>query len=284
VLNIIFGLVILILLGAVGYLMYTMSEQQKEADEMRVTLEMQKERLTGELNELYASYDSLRTQNDSLNSLVEQEKQRITDLLKIKASNARKIQIYESEVTTLRTVLKSYIFQVDSLNQANLKLQAENREVQTRIREATSINRQLEQQNKNLTQQVDQASVLKAIAVVAEPIDNSGAVQKRIRRAEKIRVCFTLAENNLAKPGPRRIYCRIANPDERVMVKSPQDTFEYQGNRIPFSAMREVEYEGSALEVCIFYEAAPGEIVEGTYYVDLYLNGQQIGTTSFSLR
>jgi hypothetical protein len=48
--------------------------------------------------------------------------------------------------------------------------------------------------------------------------------------------------------------------------------------------MREVEYEGSTLEVCIFYETAPDEIVAGTYYIDLYMDGMAIGTTSFSIK
>jgi hypothetical protein len=45
-----------------------------------------------------------------------------------------------------------------------------------------------------------------------------------------------------------------------------------------------VEYEGTSLEVYFFYETGPDEIVAGTYYIDLYMEEAQIGTTSFSLK
>ncbi|MCD6332901.1 MAG: hypothetical protein J7L89_06475, partial [Bacteroidales bacterium] len=284
-LNILFTVLIIILAGALAYLLITLSRERKATEEMRVTLEMQKDRLTRQLDELYSAYDSLQTENDSMNMLVEQEKQKIKDLLHIKASNARKIRVYQAEVVSLQKVLKSYIVQVDSLNQANLRLQAENRDVHNRIRRATDINRKLAEQNKKQKSKIEKASVLKALAIIAEPIDNKGIVQKKIRKVDKIRVCFTLSENSLAKPGPRQIYLRIARPDERVMIRSAAtNVFEFNGSKIPYSAMREVEYEGVALKVCIFYDSTPEEIIPGTYYVDLYMEGERIGTTSFSLK
>jgi len=283
-LNIAFGAIFVILAGAIIYLLVLLSQQKKDAEEMRVTLEMQKENLTKELEVLYEDYNKLKTDNDSMNGLLDHEKQKIQDLLAIKASNAKKIQIYEKEVTSLRAVLKSYIVQVDSLNQANLRLRAENQEVKTRFEEARNINRELEDQNKDLQGKVEKAAVLKAINIVAEPINEAGVVQKKNKRIDKIRVCFTIADNSVAKPGPRQIYLRIANPDQRIMVKSGTETFALEGTNIPYSAMREVEYEGSALDVCIFYELAGEELQTGTYYIDLYMEGGQIGTTSFSLK
>src|SRR5450759_2727154 len=109
-----------------------------------------------------------------MNQRLEQENQKIQDLLAIKASNAKKIMIYEKEVTSLRGVLKSYIIQVDSLNQANLRLRAENKDVKDRFDEAKNTNKQLEEVNKNLQGKVEIAAVLKALSIVAEPIDNNG--------------------------------------------------------------------------------------------------------------
>jgi hypothetical protein len=284
VLNIVFGVLFVVLAAGIIYLVLELKGEKQDAAEMKEALEIQKENLTKELNELNASFTQLKTENEGMNTRLEQEKQRIQDLLAIKASNTQKIKIYEKEVTSLRGVLKSYIIQVDSLNQANLALRAENRDVKQRFDEAKSTNKALEEVNKNLQGKVEAAAVLQALSVVAEPIDNGGTVQKKIKKVEKIRVCFNLADNAVAKKGPRNIYMRIANPSQRIMVKSGTDTFALDGTNVPYSAMREVEYEGSSLEVCIFYETGPDEIVPGTYYIDLYLEGQQIGTTSFSLK
>jgi len=283
-LNIAFGAIFVILAGVIIYMMTLLSAGKKEAEEMRVTLEMQKDKLTTELNVLYEDYNKLKTNNDSMNVLLNKEKQKITDLLAIKASNAKKIQIYEAQVGSMRDILKSYIVQVDSLNQANLRLRAENQEVKNRFEEAKNVNRELENQNKDLTGKVEKAAVLKANNMIAEPINEAGVVQKKIKKVDKIRVCFTLVENSVAKHGPRKIYLRIANPSQRVMVKSGTETFMLEGKIVPYSAMREVEYEGNALEACIFYELGGEELQAGTYYIDLFLEEGQIGTTSFSIK
>jgi uncharacterized protein YoxC len=283
-LNIVLAVFFVVLAGAIIYLLTELSSEKKDANEMRATLEMQKENLTRELNELNTSFNKLRGDNESMNQRLDQEKQKIQELLAIKASNAKKIQIYEKEVTSLRSVLKSYIIQVDSLNRANLQLRAENKDVKDRFNEAKNTNKQLEEVNKNLQGKVEMAAVLKALSIVAEPIDDKGNVQKKIKKVQKIRVCFNLGDNAVAKKGARKIYMCIANPSQRIMVKSGTETFTRDGSLVPYSAMREVEYEGTSLEVCIFYETSPEEMAPGTYYIDLYLDGSQIGTTSFSLK
>jgi hypothetical protein len=283
-LNILFGILFIALSGGIIYLLTELSSERKDSAEMKVALELQKTNLTNELNELNLSFNQLKGDNENMNQRLDQEKQKIEDLLAIKASNAKKIAIYEKEVSSLRGVLKSYIIQVDSLNSANLRLRAENKDVKDRFDEAKNTNKALEEVNKNLQGKVEAAAVLKALSIVAEPIDNGGTVQKKIKKVQKIRVCFNLGENAVAKKGPRKIFLRIANPSQRVMVKSGTETFTLDGSEVPYSAMREVEYEGASLEVCIFYETAADEIVPGTYYIDLYMEGAQIGTTSFSLK
>ncbi|MCX6224085.1 MAG: hypothetical protein NTV01_04960 [Bacteroidia bacterium] len=283
-LNVLLIVFFLILAGVISYLIIELSGERKDAAEMKATLELQKENLTRELNELNLSFNKLRGDNEVMNQRLDLEKQKIQELLAIKASNATKIRIYEKEVTSLRGVLKSYIIQVDSLNDANLRLRAENKDVKDRFNQAKNTNKQLEEVNKNLQGKVEMAAVLKALSIVAEPIDNNGNIQKKIRKVQKIRVCFNLGENAVAKKGPRKIYMQIANPSQRIMVKSGTETFTLNDAQVPYSAMREVEYEGSSLEICIFYETKSEEVISGTYYIDLYLDGAQIGTTSFSLK
>ena len=78
-----FIVLIVIMLGVIGYLVYTLTVEREEAEEMKFTLELQKDNLTSELNEIYAQYDSLQTNNDSMNVLIEerQDEIRITRLV-----------------------------------------------------------------------------------------------------------------------------------------------------------------------------------------------------------
>ena len=273
-----------VLFGVIAYLIYTLSTERVDAEEMKVTLEMQKENLTVELNDLYAAYDTLQTNNDSMNVLIQDRQDEIRNLLAVRASNAKKIQIYSEQVKSLRGVLRDFVFQVDSLNQANLRLQAENKASRDQVKQATNANRALEKNIKSLEGQVEKASVINALFLQAEPIENNGNIARKIKRTDKIKVSFALAENAIAQRGLKQVYVRISNPNERIMTKNASNVFVFQEESIPYSAMREVEYEGVEIPVSIYYEAGDGEIVSGTYYVDLYMDGEWVGTTSFSLK
>lgn len=283
-LNIIFTLVFAVLAIAIGFLIYTLLTERKDADEMKVALEIQKENLTNELNELYMGYDSLQTENDSMNIKIDEEQQKIRNLLAIRESNAKKIQLYDKELKTLRQVMVSFVKQVDSLNTANLQLQAENQQVRTQIKEATTVNKQLEANLKKEQEKVTTASMVKTSNIIAEPISDNGQLSRRTKRTDKFRVSFTVNENPIAKQGPKKIYLRIGNPEDRVMVRNPGEEFTFEGESLAYSAFREIQYDGVDLPVSIFYEIGDEELLPGTYYVDLYMDGEHVGTTSFSLK
>ena len=283
-LNIIFSIVFAILIIAIGFLIYSLLTERKESNEMQVVLEMQKETLASELNEMYMQYDSLETENDSMNVKIEEEQLKIRNLLSIRESNAKKIQVYQKELSTLREVMITFVKQVDSLNTANLRLQAENKQVKSQIAEATSVNRQLEENLKKEQDKVETASVVKTSNIIAEPISDNGALARRAKRTDKFRVCCTINENPIAKQGPKKIFLRIANPNDRVMVKNDGNVFTFEDEDLPFSAFREIQYDGVDIPVCIYYDLEGEDILPGTYYVDLYMDEEHVGTTSFSLK
>lgn len=97
--------------------------------EMEKVLTDEKDSLVNELSNLMFQYDTLKTNNVSLNAKLEAEQNKIKSLLTIQTSNAQKIRLYKKELATLRKVMKSYIVQIDSLNTKNIQLTTENIEV-----------------------------------------------------------------------------------------------------------------------------------------------------------
>jgi len=59
--------------------------------------------------------------------------------------------------------------------------------------------------------------------------------------------------------------------------------FEVEGEQIPASASRIINYENQDLPVSIFW-ANDGEIVPGEHVVELYTEGKVIGRSSFVLK
>ena len=50
-----------------------------------------------------------------------------------------------------------------------------------------------------------------------------------------------------------------------------------------FSANRAVDYANADIEMCIFLDNT-GDFIPGVYSVELYLDGDLIGTSSFTLK
>ena len=55
--------------------------------------------------------------------------------------------------------------------------------------------------------------------------------------------------------------------------------------KIPYSAMREVEYEGNELPVSIYWDnSRESPLIPGKYTVDVFADGRNIGATSFDVK
>ena len=105
----------------------------------------------------------------------------------------------------------------------------------------------------------------------------------RIRTAVKVRVDFVLRANKVTPPGEKTIYLRIIRPDQVVLGSPELEMIEFNGEQIPVSASRIVNYENEDLPVSIFW-TNDGEIVPGEHTVELYSEGKIIGTSSFVLK
>lgn len=273
-----------IIVVALGYLFYA---QQEESKEIQSQLNAEKDSISNNLKTIMMSYDSLQIDNDTLNNklLAEQErvKQMYDELQKVKRVSYSKIKEYQKELGTLRAIMKDLLQDIDSLNTLNQELIAENIKVKQDYSTAKQTVAELETKTEELSSQVEKGSVIKARDIVAMAINRRGNEVTRARRVEKIRVCFTLNENSIAKTGNREVFLRITGPDEYILAKSETDLFNFEGQMIVFSAKREVDYQNQDVEMCIFYDNN-GELLKGVYKAALYMDGNLIGNTEFTLK
>jgi hypothetical protein len=69
-----------------------------------------------------------------------------------------------------------------------------------------------------------------------------------------------------------------------LFQKSASDLFQFEDLKIPYSAKREVTYEGNSLPVNIFWDNEGEEFLPGEYTVDIFADGSNIGTTKFMMK
>jgi hypothetical protein len=276
-----------ILAAALIFLVVMYFDQKNKMVEMETVLTQEKDSLANELRLMVHGYDTLKTDNDTLMADLQREKTRIVQLLSVNASNVQLIKKYKSEISTMREIMKSYIVQIDSLNTLNQQLVAENTDIKGQITQVTNTNVELTKAKEELGAKVDVASIILAKDIKVVSLKGSKEKSKettRIKDITRLRTCFTLRENPIATPGEKEVFMRIIRPDSLVITSSPDNLFDYKGNKLIYSANRLVDYMNQDIEMCIYLEIMNNaDLIIGAYSVELYLENNIIGRTTFSL-
>lgn len=246
-------------------------------------IEAEKSKLEGELNYLIVEYDTLKMQSDSLSDQLQIEQDKIRQLLKREASSATKIKMYQRELETLRKVMRSYIVQIDSLNTRNLELTEENIQVRKELHKISTDYDELSKQKEELSSTVKVAQKLNAKNIVSEGLNRNSKPKDRISKIEKIRICFTIRENAVADAGSKTIFLTITRPDDIVLSSPDAGMFMFDGESKVYSAKRELEYDNVDIDMCIYWDITE-ELIPGTYFINLYSEGFEIGTSTLILK
>ena len=284
--------ILVVLVAAIGALVYLYFAQKQEMTEMVEQMEFEKSELEDEYEDLAMQFDGYQTpnlSNDSLTQLLSQEQQRVRDLLEelriTKATNARRIAELKKELATVRQVMVSYVHQIDSLNQTNQRLTAENRQVREQYAVVQQQAEELQQQNSDLTEKVTRASILEITAFKVTPLNKRDRKTSNINQMQKVQFDFTIGKNITCSRGLKDVYMRIVRPDgELITLPDPQNRlFAFENSEIEYSIKKEIEYAGEALAVTMYWTV--GEILyPGTYNADFFIDGALVASFPFALK
>jgi preprotein translocase subunit SecG len=251
------------------------------------TVTNQKDALTMQMIELRDQYSELSTTNDTLNKQISVEREKVNQLIKrIKrtdANNAAMMKQYERELGTLRSIMKHYIVQIDSLNTLNTALREDAASSKKVAEEKSKQYDELKTTTDELGKQVSAGAVVRGRGVSLTAINTAGKTTDRSSRVDKLKACVNLVENAIAKKGYRNVYIRVKDPEGILMTEDQQKIFECAGEQMIYSATREVDYEGDEIEICVFFGAGQ-KFVKGVYTVDIYTNECKLGSADLMLR
>ena len=275
-----------VLIGVLLYMNARMQTKQEENEQMIEVLKMDKAEMENEYQQFAMQYNEMMTQinNDSLiNQLIlEQErvKKLLEELRQTKATNAREIMRLKKELATLRAILKDYIMQIDSLNRENQALKVDNKKLRNQNQRAQAHITDLSSQNEQLVDKVAIASQLYATNISAEARNKKGKATDKLNKAKKFVISFTLARNVTTETGMRTVYVRIATPTGTVLDSG--GTFQYENRNLQYSISKDIEYTGEEQNITVYWDIAE-TLSAGQYRVDIFADGQNIGTTTFDM-
>ena len=263
-----------------GYLLYQRSSLVRQLEVEKADLAQQMVQLQSDFSALSSDYESI---NHQLDTSREQVAQLIEKLNKTQATNRAKIRQYEKELGTLRSIMKGYIVQIDSLNTLNKKLTADAAAARREAAESRRANEELTQQVESLSSQVNAGKILKARAISLATFYSNDKQGDRHNRVRYMVANLTLVENSLADHGPVRVYVRVKDPDGVLLMNNESTEFTVDGATMQATASREVDYEGQEVDMSIYINDT-GEFIKGVYTLEVFTEKSLLGRAECMLR
>lgn len=283
-----------ILIGVLSVLLialavYTVSLYNDSKDKV-TGLEQQKETIENELEELIANYDEVIQDNELKDKDLLAARDRIEVLLdsvKDAEANVLLIERYKAEVGRLKNERRMLFKRADSLIAVNKRISMERDSTTSVLNETIKVVDSVNEENTSMAETIKKGSIVNATDLRGEAviIRNNGKVvdTRRASRADKIRACFTLAPNAIAKSGDRDLFVQVINPKNNLLGDKETITFE-NGEFLNYSAKTSVFYENEELDVCVLVNATENNLIEGRYVVNVFDGKTQVATTTMELK
>ena len=273
----------IVLAVVVVLFIYVWTDRSKMINELTTD----KQNLTLNLEKLRAEYDDLQTSNDTINLRLIEEREKVDLLIErlktTEATNRSTLRQYEKELGSLRDIMRGYVRQIDSLNVLNQNLRSETLIARAEAAESGKKYETLVKQADELTQKVEKGAVVRVRDIKVTAITTKAKETDKAKSTSKLRTCFTLIENSIAERGFRNVYVRVKGPD-KILLAQGQNYFTVDNEQLIYSDMREVDYQGEDLEICVFYGGINEKFVKGVYTVDVYSGGTLMGSGQLLLK
>ena len=276
----ILAVVAALLAGVLAYMLYPRNTLVNQLEGEKAELAQQMVALQQDFSSLSSDYEAI---NHQLDTSREQVAMLIEKLSKTEATNRAKIRQYEKELGTLRTIMKGYIVQIDSLNTLNKRLTAEAAAARREAVESRRVSEELSQQVESLSSQVSAGKVLRARAISLTGYYSNDKAGDRHSRVRYLVAGLSLVENSLADRGPIRVYVRVKDPEGVLLMNNESIEFVVGEQALQATASREVDYEGQEVDLSIYINDT-GEFMKGIYTLEVYTEQSLLGRAECLLR
>ena len=283
--KILIGLLVVLLVSLAGYT-YTLIQQNNETV---LFLEADKAEVQKELEALVVSYNEILQDNKLKDKDLIAARDRVIvhlDSVKDYKANLSIITRYKAQVKGLKNERTQLFKRADSLLVVTQRLAVEKDSTTAVLIKTIKVVDSVTTANTQLFNSLEKGALigisnLDATAII---VRKGGKIKetKRATRANKIRVCYTIAPNTLAQAGDRVLYVQVINPDNNIIGDKSNITFGQ--DLLTYSKSESVFYENQALDVCAIVGTAGQDVLKGLYTINIFDAQRQIGSTTLMLK
>ncbi|MFT4674073.1 MAG: cell division protein FtsB [Saprospiraceae bacterium] len=284
-LKIVLGILFALLIGLAAYT-FTLKEENKEAVRF---LEADKVEVQKELEALVTNYNEIIQDNELKDQDLVAARDRIMVLLdsvKDYKMNVSILRRYKVEIGRLKTERIQLYKRADSLVAVTERLAIEKDSTTVVLNQTIKVVDSVTSSNTEMSKSLEKGALIGITNLSAKAIivRKSGKIKEtqRSSRADKIKVCYTLAPNILAENGDRMLYVQVINPANNIIGDKAKITFDT--GILSYSTTTSVYYENEALDVCAIVAAAEDDLIKGMYTINIFDAGRQIGSATVTLK
>lgn len=243
---------------------HTINNLDAELDSTKSTAGLLKGELNTKLSEIYR----LRTE---IAAILKRNNFKKEDL-DLARKKTIELQQLVAELQSKNTTIEEEKKQItDVLDKVNVQVKSLEGNVQ-----------KLDQENKVLTEKINQASAFVASELKLSPIavkNDKEQETNQARKASKLVISFAV-QNNITDYDNADVYIVITQPNGRIMKNDDvweSSTMNLQsGGRINYTRRMRFEYQKGESKKLLF-SLNPEEYLQGTYTLQVYHNGYMIG-------
>jgi hypothetical protein len=240
-----------------------------------------------DLKDLKTTYDAAIAEKTTMSDELIAERDKVVALMaNLKKSNGDVASMakYKKQYLALESKMKGLVAENETLKKDNTVLKVQRDSTIVVLDESKKTNKELTGQNEDLTKTVEKGAKLaivnlKTSAFIVRSSGKEIATDKA-SRADVLKVSFTIAENSIAKSGDRKYYVQIIDSKNNVMGE--RQTEKFADKTLTYSFIANVKFDNKTVDLV---QNVPADKLEkGTFYVNVFENGQSISNTIFTLK
>ena len=263
---------------------YKLTTDVNSTEQKLTTTLSEKEQVMKDLNDLKSTYDAAIAENTSMSDELIAERDKVVALMeKLKYSNGD-VAKYKKQYLALESKMKGLVAENETLKKDNTVLKVQRDSTIVVLDESKKTNQVLTGQNEDLSKTVEKGSKLAIVNLktAAYIVRSSGKeiLTDKASRADILKVSFTIAENAIAKSGDRKYFVQLIDSKNNVMGE--RQTERFSDKTLTYSYIANVKFDNKTIDLV---QNVPAEkLVKGTFYVNVFDNGQLVSTTTFTLK
>ncbi len=253
------------------------SELNKRLDSVYYQLELRIQ----EIEKLGGDIDNLEDLRDQLIAERNASKQR----------SANEIAALNEKINQYNSIITGKDQEILELRAMNQQLFSENQDLKSTQSQIEEEVAELNLQKESLQAKLDVASKLRAENITIAAINRRGKERVETtkdfknRQIERIKVSFSLANNEVALNGPRNIYVQILDPNSQPIfdVAKGSGTFMLEGAEEFYTVKQDIIFDNSGEELSFYYEKG-SDYLSGAHEVRIFVDNYQVGSKDFSVK